>query len=68
MEIKQCRCCGFVTHQLRKRVCPDCGVAAIWDRKPESQEMKTERAAMQRLIKSLLIDADEETTIERSAF
>jgi len=53
MDIKKCRCCGFVTHQLRKRVCPDCGVPAIWDRKPEPQEMKATKATMQRLLESL---------------
>lgn len=53
MDIKKCRCCGFVTYQLRKRVCPDCGVPAIWDRKPEPEEMKAKKARMQRLLESL---------------
>lgn len=36
-QIKICRCCGTKAH-LRKRVCPQCKVPAIWDRATPEQQ------------------------------
>jgi hypothetical protein len=44
-QIKTCQCCGFTTAWLRKRVCPTCGVPAIWVKRWETEQEASDRLA-----------------------
>ena len=46
-RIKTCQCCGFTTSWLRKRICPSCGVPAIWVTRQLTVEGITAREALE---------------------
>lgn len=56
LTYKTCNCCGFKTFNMRKRVCPQCGVPAIWAKAEETAKEVADREALDAKMEKFLAE------------